>query len=360
MPDSLDTGWTPRPALRACLASLAVLLAPVAPAAATPELRGGGQFRRPVQVAAPPGDQRLFVVEQAGRVRVLGAHGTLAAKPFLDLSAQTIIGDERGLVGLAFAADYATSGEFFVFLTVKQPEGQVQVRRYRVSTADPNRADPASGVTILRQDHARPTHNGGGLRVGPDGKLWASLGDGSISNDDLDNGQNRQTLPGKLLRLERDGSPAAGNPFLGATDGTRPEIWQYGLRNAFRFSFDRATGDLVLGDVGESAREEIDLAPAAENRLPGANWGWPCFEGLRPNRPCSAPGAVAPVIDFDHARDGVRAIAGGVVVRDPGLPTLAGRYLYGDLGYDRLHSVALAKRADRPERSLRLPVVVSV
>jgi glucose/arabinose dehydrogenase len=340
---------------RALLAVVVCLLA-ATPAGAALELRGGGIFREPVAVAAPPGDQRLFVVELTGRIRILGANQSIARRPFLDLRKQVKVGAEQGLLGLAFAPDYATSKEFYIFLTAR-PKGQIQVRRYRAASA--NRADPASATTILRIDKTgSPNHNGGTVRVGPDGDVWVGIGDGSISNDNFDNGQNLSTLFGKILRLARDGTPAAGNPDLGA--GARPEIWQYGLRNPFRFSFDRATGDLVIGDVGQSSREEIDWAPAAQDRLPGANWGWPCFEGTLAHRSCAAPGAFPPASEADHTKDGARAVAAGVVVRDPGLPTLAGRFLYGDLGYNRLHSVALATGHDRPLDSLIIEGEVSV
>ena len=214
-----------------------------------------GELSEPVAVAAPPGDQRLFVVELTGRIRVLRADGTLAAEPFLDIAAETLTGGERGLLSLAFPPDYATSGRLYVFLTAKAPEGEVQVREYRVSEADPDRADAASGKIILRQAHARtPYHNGGGMRFGPDGKLWISVGDGGGANDPERNAQDRRTLLGKLLRINTDGTPAAGNPYIGATDGSRAEIWHYGLRNPFRFSFDRRTGDLIHGDVGQNSR----------------------------------------------------------------------------------------------------------
>ena len=316
-----------------------------------------------MQVAAPPGDPRLFVVEQAGRIQVLSAGGTIAARPFLDVSAETLSGGERGLLGLAFAPDYATTGQFFIYLTAREPEGELQVRRYTVSATDPDRANPG-GVTILRQAHdLHVNHNGGGLRFGPDGQLWVAMGDGGGSNDPERNAQDRSTLLGKLLRVGRDGAPSAGNPYLGATDGSRPEIWHSGLRNPFRFSFDRATGDLVVADVGQDAREEVDVAPWAEGLRPGANWGWPCMEGTLVNAavaPCTAPGALPPAVETDHAADGAVAIAGGVVVRDPGVPALAGRYLFGDIAWDELRSADLASGASRTEGALRLPSVVSV
>jgi glucose/arabinose dehydrogenase len=301
------------------------------------------------------------VVELAGRIRVLGADGTLAAEPFLDVRRETATGAEQGLLGLAFAADYATSGEFFVHMTAREPDGQIQVRRYRVSAVDPNRADPASRAIVLRQDKpGRPHHNGGGLRIGPDGRLWVALGDGGVPYDTDGNARDLRTLLGKIVRIERDGAPAPDNPFVGSADGARPEIWQYGLRNPFRMSFDRATGDLYIGDVGESRREEVDRAPAAQGHLPGADWGWSCLEGTLAARECEAPGAVAPFFELDHDTTRSRSITGGIVVRDPGLPTLAGRYLYGDLGYDRLHSLPLAEPRDRAERTLRLRSVVSL
>jgi hypothetical protein len=247
---------------------------------------------------------------------------------------------------MAFAPDYATTGRFFVYLT-SQPAGDVEVREYRRSASDPNRAEPTVRNTLI--DVAHPTflnHNGGQLQVGPDGMLWIGTGDGGGRDDPNGNAQDLGSELGKLLRVTLDGAIPADNPF-----GTR--VWAYGLRNPWRFSFDRANGDLVIGDVGQGAREEIDVA-RAPGLGKGANWGWPCLEGTRVNtdttQPCSAPGAVPPFLERSHsAPDDFCSITGGYVVRDPRLPTLAGRYLFGDFCATGIESVALSDaRTARP------------
>jgi glucose/arabinose dehydrogenase len=327
--------------------ALAVTLVPV------------GKFDHPVSTGAPAGDPRVFVVEQPGRVQLIQADGSVAATPFLSVPDTMYDGDERGLLSIAFPPDYASSGRFYVFV-VAQPDGQLQVREYRRSATDPNRADPASMRVVLAIDHAQnANHNGGGMRFGPDGMLYVGVGDGGGSNDptlDAHGQYSAQSLDmqlGKLLRVD-----------VGA--GTT-SIFQYGLRNPWRFSFDRGTGDLLIGDVGQDAREEVDIAPAAQQRLPGANWGWPCWEGTLHNTnispQCSPPDARFPAFERYHGRDGVSAITGGVVVRDPGVPSLAGRYLYGDLAWDHLHSLAVSGASvsdERQEDALPVSQAVSI
>ena len=326
-----------------------------------------GTFERPVHVASPPQDPRLFVVEQGGLVRIVDADGGVRAEPFLDLRTDTLRDhNERGLLSIAFPPDYTESGRFYVYLTAVDPEGELQVREYRRSATDAYRADAASGRIVLRQAHAQNgNHNGGSMAFGPDGRLWIGTGDGGGANDPLRSGQDLTTLLGKLLRIDPLGPPPADNPFAGATDGRRPEIWAYGLRNPWRFSFDRQTGDLVIGDVGQNAREEVDFAPASAGRGGGANYGWVCFEGsaANPAAPagCQAPGHVAPVHERLHS-SGDCSITGGHVVRDPGLPTLQGRYLYGDVCQARLRSVVLAPggaSGDREETTLPVAQVSS-
>ena len=314
------------------------LAAPTA-AQAAPSLAKVGDFDAPVHVTGSPGDShRLFVVERPGRVQLV-VDGRRAPAPFLDISADTLSGDERGLLSIAFPPDYQASRRFYVYLTARSPSGQIQVREYRRSLSDPNRADPASGRTLLAIDHPRSNHNGGQLQFGPDGRLWIGTGDGGGGNDPDANGQNATSLLGKLLRLD----PLAGGA---------PEIFAIGLRNPWRFSFDRQTGDLAVADVGQGAREEVDVAPAPGWRGAGANYGWPCFEGTRVNtdtnraasRCDTLAGAVEPVLERRHEDpDGVCSITGGYVVRDPGLPTLLGRYLYGDVCAPRLRSALLTE-----------------
>jgi glucose/arabinose dehydrogenase len=315
---------------------LAAWLAP--PAGAAPELVKLGDFDTPVHVAGPPGDaSRVFVVEQGGRIQLL-VNGQRQATPFLDATGDVLAGDERGLLSMAFSPDYQTSGRFWVYMTVKAAasdngtEGQIQVREYR--RADADHAVPTPVRTLFTVDHDKASnHNGGQLQVGPDGMLWAGTGDGGGSDNNAVPGsaQSPTNLLGKLLRVD----PNAGGP---------PQVWALGLRNPWRFSFDRATGDLVIGDVGQGAVEEVDWAPAP-GRGEGANYGWPCFEGQAAHNSCSAPGAVPPTLEKNHGSDGYCAIVGGYVVRDAGLPSLAGRYVYGDNCSAPLRSVVLSNTA---------------
>jgi Glucose / Sorbosone dehydrogenase len=318
--------------------TLAAALALVTPGSATaaPTLVRIGDFSAPVHVASPPGDARVFVVEQGGLVKIVGG-GT-----FLDVTTLTDGGGERGLLSIAFAPDYPASGRVYVFLTARA-DGALRIIEYRRSAGDPSRADPASARPLLTIPHPGfANHNGGQLQFGPDGMLYVGTGDGGGGNDPDRNAQNLSSELGKLLRIDPvTGGAAAGNPF-----GSR--VWSYGLRNPWRFSFDRATGDLVIGDVGQGALEEVDWAPASVGGGRGANFGWPCFEGLSRNVACEAPGAVGPAFERSHGA-GYCSIIGGYVVRDPGLPTLAGRYLYGDYCLPGLRSTVLAGDPDRPE-----------
>jgi glucose/sorbosone dehydrogenase len=325
--------------MRAALLALALVLLCAAPAGAAPRLVEIGNFTAPVHVASPPGDSRVFVVEQNGLVKIAGG-GT-----FLDATGLTDGGGERGLLSIAFAPDYAASGLFYVFLTTPGDSYELRVVEFRRS-ADPNRADPGSARVVLSIPHPNwNNHNGGQLQFGPDGMLYVGTGDGGGSHDAEGNAQRLDRLLGKILRIDpRTGAAAPGNPF-------DSRVWAFGLRNPWRFSFDRATGDLVIGDVGQSAFEEVDWARAAEGSGRGANYGWPCFDGNHPNPTvpsCSAPNAVPPAFERSHG-EGFCAITGGYVVRDPGLPTLSGRYIYGDLCLGSLRSITLGGADDRVE-----------
>jgi glucose/arabinose dehydrogenase len=320
-----------------------------------------GTFAQPVYVTAPPGDaQRVFVVQKQGRI-VMIKDGTPST--FLDLTAKVrSTGNEQGLLSMAFASDYATSGEFYVYYTAPPASGagpgsDLTIEAYR--RADADHGDPGTARPLLTIPHRiNDNHNGGQLQIGPDGMLWAGTGDGGGANDTLGNAQltsasfndpaaGHDARLGKLLRIDpRTGAAAPGNPGFG-----QPEIWAYGLRNPWRFSFDRATGDLVIADVGQDTWEEVDLAPASSGLGKGYNYGWNVFEGAHPRGstdPAGAPPGIAmPVLEKAHAApDAFSSIAGGYVVRDPALPDLAGRYVYADTYRGDLRAATLGAAGD--------------
>jgi glucose/arabinose dehydrogenase len=317
--------------------------------AAAPALAQIGEFDRPVHVFAPPRDTRnVFVVERPGTVRLL-VDGVLRTRPFLDIRSLVSTGtgreDERGLLSIAFAPDYAASGRFYVFYVSRQPPaaraGDLVVDEFRRSAADPEIADPATRRTVTAVEHSSyQNHNGGQLAFGPDAMLYAGTGDGGGGGDPLRAAQDVGSRLGKILRLDiRPGAPVApaDNPFGAAG----PEVWSTGLRNPFRFSFDRLTGDLAVGDVGQSQIEEIDFVPRAAGWGRAANFGWSILEGSSQYRAGAAPaGYVGPVIEHPHAQ-GWCSITGGYVVRDPALPELYGRYVYGDYCKGELWSASL-------------------
>jgi glucose/arabinose dehydrogenase len=302
-----------------------------------------GRFDQPLYVTAPPADRRrIFVVGQAGRIDVVRGGRKLPA-PFLDLAGKVTAGGEQGLLGLAFAPDYATSGLFYVYYTgTDSKEHLVELHR---KTDD--LADPASARTVFVHNDPESNHNGGQLAFGPDGLLYVGTGDGGGGNDQHGARGNAQDLSsplGKILRIDPHASGGkaftapASNPFV-SRDGALPEIYAYGLRNPWRFSFDRANGDLVIGDVGQDAVEEIDFARKGTAR--GANFGWRPFEGRQRLFDESAPGAKLPVLTKSHD-DGWCSITGGYVVRDRAVPALSGRYVYGDFCKGQLRSVRLS------------------
>jgi glucose/arabinose dehydrogenase len=330
----------------------AALLAPVG-AAASPQLVPVGTFDNPMYVTAPPGDRsRLFVVERAGTVRVV-ADGARRPGAFLDLSGQVGLDGERGLLSIAFAPDYATSGLVYSYLAAAGPVGQLQVREYRAEPAG-DRVDPASERIVWRQDHGEsPFHNGGTIAFGPDGMLWIATGDGGVAPESA---QDLSSQLGKVLRIDPRPNPFAippDNPF-----GTT--VIASGLRNPFRWSFDRARGDLLIGDVGQNDREEVDFL-ARDRLLSGADFGWVCREGTiqTPGQSCD-PSAryVPPVLDYAHPVSGSRAIAGGNIVRDPGLPTLLGRYLYADTYVGDIRSLVPSTGGDDRSTGLTAQMIV--
>jgi glucose/arabinose dehydrogenase len=333
--------------------------APATTSAARPAATGvrlqrvGGQFDQPVYVAAPPGDRRrVFVVEQPGRIRVL-TDGRDAGT-FVDIRSEVGCCGEQGLLSMAFAPDYARSGKFYVDYTDKG--GTSRVVEYRRSS-NPARASRASRRLVLTQSQPEPNHNGGQLQFGPDGLLYIGFGDGGGAGDQhgpRGNGQSLDTQLGKILRIDPPGRPyriPAGNPFVGRAG--RDEIYAYGLRNPWRFSFDRKTGDLTIGDVGQDQVEEIDFMSKGAAR--GVNFGWRVFEGNRRYTSGeSAPAAVGPVHTYSH--DDGCSITGGYVVRDPGLPGLAGRYVYADYCAGKIRSIRLAKGRGTGDRGTGLSV----
>lgn len=288
-----------------------------------------GSFNAPTYLTAPPGDsRRLFVVEQPGTIRVVKDRKTLRT-PFLDLRSDVEAGGERGLLSMAFAPDYAKSGLFYVYFTGRG--GDLHIQEFHRSTAD--RANKGTRRELLRVEHSQNSnHNGGQLQFGPDGLLYAGLGDGGGGGDPFRAAQNLGRLLGKIIRIDPSGRSAgaygvpASNPFRGRA-GARPEVFQYGFRNPWRFSFDRSNGDMVIADVGQDAVEEIDFVK--RSRAPGRNFGWSKFEGKRRYYGGSLENYVPPVIQRFHSQ-GSCSITGGYIVRDRSLKSLYGRYVYGD------------------------------
>ena len=304
---------------------------------------GGGAYHpepflagldRPLFLVQAPGDaSRHYILEQSGRVR-LALDGELQAEAFLDLSAEVFDptargGGERGLLGLAFHPGFEENRRFFVNFT--DGEGHTRVVEYAAPSGD--RADPTSARLILKVEQPYTNHNGGCIEFGPDGFLHIGMGDGGDKGDPDNRAQDLSTLLGKLLRIDVDGGEPyripPGNPFVGIKDA-RPEIWAYGLRNPWRFSWDPGTGDLWIADVGQKAWEEIDMEPAGD--AGGRNYGWRLREGAHcfdPPEDCDRPGLVDPVFEYSHATGGC-SITGGYLYRGDALSGLRGKYLFAD------------------------------
>ncbi|MBK9169682.1 MAG: PQQ-dependent sugar dehydrogenase [Bryobacterales bacterium] len=282
------------------------------------------------------GTGRLFILEQPGRIRLLGS-----SAPFLSIESRVRSGGERGLLGLAFPPDFARKQHFYVNYT-RVPDGATVISRFRVQAGNPAAADPASETVILTIPQPFSNHNGGQIVFGPDGYLWIGTGDGGSGNDPLGSGQDRQSLLGKMLRIDVE-SDLSGyrippdNPFVG-NPAYRPEIWALGLRNPWRYSFDRETGGLWIGDVGQNRAEEIHHTPAGIGG--GLNYGWAVMEGLQCLRPgCDQTGLDRPV--FEYTRGAGISITGGYAYRGRWLPGLRGAYLYGDFGSGRIWALRL-------------------
>ena len=280
----------------------------------------------PLHLTAPTGDARLFIVEQAGRIRIV-QNGQLLPTPFIDLSSKLRYGGEQGFLSVAFHPQYSSNGFFFVNYT--DTNGDTRVERYHVSS-DPNRADAASAKQILFVRQPYSNHNGGHILFGPDGMLYIAMGDGGSGGDPQGNGQNKASLLGKLLRIDvNSGDPygiPSGNPFANTT-GARPEIWAYGVRNPWRLAFDRTDNSFYVADVGQNAVEEINVVPAGTG---GQNYGWNIMEGTRcySSSSCSKTGLTQPVSEYSHS-DGC-SITGGIVYRGTKLTALRGYYFYAD------------------------------
>ena len=304
---SPDAGRTPN---EPRLADARIRLVPVA------------ELEQPVAMAVRPGDRALYVAEKVGRVVALSAGSD--PRVVLDLTYRVSLGSEQGLLGLAFAP----SGRY-LYVDFTDTSGDTHVSEFAF---DDEGADLASERLVLFVEQPFSNHNGGALAFGPDGHLYVALGDGGSGGDPMGNAQSLSTLLGKLLRISprpSKGEPYSippDNPFVGQA-GARPEIWDYGLRNPWRFSFDTATGDLWIGDVGQSAWEEIDLEPAGSPG--GSNFGWDRLEGTHPFEGTAVPGSIPPIYEYAHG-DGSCAVTGGYVYRGERIPDLAGAYVFGD------------------------------
>jgi len=304
-------------------------------------------LRDPLYLTAPRSDTRLFIVEQAGRIRIL-EDGHLLPVPFLDITDRVSSGGERGLLSVAFHPLYSSNG--FLYVNYTDLSGDTRVERYTVG-ANPYVVDVSSARLILAVDQPYANHNGGLVMFGPDGMLYIGTGDGGGAGDPHGNAQNRGSLLGKLLRIDVDrGDPyavPADNPFVGLP-GSRGEIWADGLRNPWRFAFDQATGLLYVADVGQNSWEEINVEPAT---APGLNYGWNIMEGSHcfQSDACDRSSLVLPVLAYGHGEG--CSVTGGFVYRGRRAPSLAGHYFYADYcrGWVRSLTVSGGRATDLRE-----------
>jgi glucose/arabinose dehydrogenase len=331
--------WRELPAALIAVAAVACAGAAEPPGELELRLLAGG-FSRPVAVrAAGDGSGRLFVVEQGGRIKVVRG-GEVLEEPFLDIASRVESGgNEQGLLGLAFHPGFADNGSFFVNYTYNPPGSgpdSTRVSRFTVAAGNPERADPASERVVLEFAQDFSNHNGGDLHFAPNGSLYIASGDGGGGGDPNDRAQKLDTLLGKLLRIDVDAAEPyavpSDNPFVGVA-GARPEIWAYGLRNPWRFSFDRETGELFIGDVGQNSVEEIDFQPAASGG--GENYGWSCLEGDEAVgfNACDERPLTAPILVYGHEQG--CSVTGGYRYRGA-IPALRGRYVFGDFCSGRI------------------------
>jgi glucose/arabinose dehydrogenase len=284
----------------------------------------GDRFRSPVYLTSPPGDPRLFVVEQGGRILIV-KNGSVLPTPFLDITDRVKSGGEQGLLSVAFHPDYARNGFFYVDYTDKN--GDTRIERYKV-TPDADVADPSSTKVLLEIDQPYSNHNGGLVMFGPDRMLYIGMGDGGAGGDPHRNGQNPNALLGKILRIDVNGDPyriPPDNPFANGSRG-KPEIWAMGMRNPWRFAFD--DGSLYIADVGQNEYEEVNVEPATS---PGLNYGWNIMEASNCYRGdnCSPAGLILPKIAYKHLGNAC-SVTGGFVYRGSRIPTVVGHYFYSD------------------------------
>jgi glucose/arabinose dehydrogenase len=313
-------------------------------------------LKEPAYVVGPPdGSKRLFILERDGRIKVADKDGNLRPAPLLDLTRETANVEEQGLLGLVFHPAFTQNG--YVYIHYTATDYSVRVVRYTIAPERPNSIDPATAQTLLTIPKKTEFHNGGMLAFGPDGYLYIAVGD----DDDEENAQNLGSLNGKILRIDVNAAqPYAippSNPFA-QQPGARGEVWSYGLRNPWRFSFDRATGDMWISDVGDHTWETITFQPA--NSRGGENYGWPYFEGhqcMKPAR-CGEITPVPPLVTYGH--DMNCAVIGGFVYRGPTVPAFTGKYLYGDLCTGGVFTVG--DSPDRPRKRVELgyqPIKIS-
>jgi glucose/arabinose dehydrogenase len=332
------------------------------PQISAPDVASG--FSSPVHIThAGDGSGRIFVVEQAGIIRII-KNGNILPAPFLDITGRVLsTGSEQGLLSVAFPPGYSSKGYFYVNYTAIQGNGDTVVARYRIS-GDPNIADPNTEQILLTVDQPFANHNGGLLLFGPDGYLYIGMGDGGSGGDPLKNGQNPGTLLGKMLRIDSESNPGNApyvipptNPFI-QNPAFLGEIWALGLRNPWRYSFDRQKGDIYIADVGQSSWEEVDFQSASS--AGGENYGWNIMEGnhcfLDPA--CVTTDLILPVTEYDHS-SGDCSITGGMVYRGQEFPGLQGIYLYGDFCTGRIWGLRRSGSAWETSLLLDSPFLIS-
>jgi glucose/arabinose dehydrogenase len=308
--------------------------------------------------SARDGSGRTFILEQGGRILVR-KNGSVLSTPLLDISKSVTKGYEQGLLGLAFHPNYKSNRKFYVNYT--SLHGNTIIREYKTSTSNPDRVESGSGRTVLAIKQPYANHNGGMIAFGPDGYLYIGTGDGGSSGDPGNRAQSINSLLGKILRINVNGKTStrgylipSSNPYVGRSGLN--EIWQRGLRNPWRFSFDRSTGAIWIGDVGQNKYEEINRASRKTSAGgTGYNWGWRVMEGFhcyRPSSGCSTSGKRLPVDQYSHASNGRCSVTGGYVYRGSAIPALVGYYIYGD--YCSGEIFAIKSNADSPAPTIRL------